>query len=441
MALFSIPDRRVRYRDLRIDLYSDEGDRFVTVAHGGRTMAMVRTEHNLYVQSRDLRAALSATSTDPGLAPQRGLAAAKPIKDIGARLFSSLFESGLDSVREREREQARRDGLGLQLRLGFSSSDAAIAALPWEWMLDTWQGEFVSLLDQETITRTMYDSGSPVLVELPDELRMLIVSYSDGSLAIEREVDAIRTAFAARTAMADPVILHAANPDRGELVERLQEVRPTVLHYCGSGLEDSTGPSIALAGPGSERFDRIPPAGLVEILQRCHMPQIVVLNACTTSSFAFAIAPHVQAVVALTGLVPDDAAVELASLLYASLARGAAIDAALATARQELAIRSERDLGVPSWAAPVLYYRGAAPVVVSDERTVLEATTPSPSSDPSESRERRKLELRRQTLERNQREIDKRIAALAAGKVPPELEAQRRDVANALAKLAEELDR
>jgi hypothetical protein len=412
-------DRGTQLHELRIAMRSEGPDGFVTKTEGSVE------SHRLYLQPEDLRGMFSATG---GLAAQRSSDPTTPVRDFGARLYASLFESGLGSLRRIRSEGAQGRNAVLQLRLEVSHEDALLAALPWEWMYDTLRGEFVCLTDE--ITRSI--EGVPPSSD-PVASKMILVAMTDGLPFATKEVEAIQRVLGERVAI--HVLI---NPSENELRSALKETKPELLHYIGPSHEDRGGQYIVL---GCEKgIERVRADEFTRLLETSFLPAFVTLNACTTSAFPFGLARRVRAVVALNATITDESGFNLGVQLYQRLSGGAPFDAAVAGVRRDLATRSERDLGVPTWAALVLYCSAPAPSLFR-ERGGLESVAISAPPDPSDSRERRVLELKRQTLERNKQALERRIATYTTAPAPPELTDQLRKIGEDLAKLAAELAR
>ena len=67
----------------------------------------------------------------------------KNVQDFGQALFEALVTGEVRSRYDVSLERARQAGKGLRVRLRFQS--AALATLPWEFLYDPRQAEFVAL--------------------------------------------------------------------------------------------------------------------------------------------------------------------------------------------------------------------------------------------------------------------------------------------------------
>lgn len=327
-------------------------------------------ERTLHVTPEQVRAALAATASN-GQARETLHGGVLSVKEIGTRLFTSLFEGEIGAQREDARQHAIRERAGHQVVLRFDDQASPLIALPWELMLDTRRGEFLELLGDgvaRTFSTARQDAPARRRAERPV---VLVVSVQlDGSFAIEREVEAIEKALSAT----DVVVRHLANPTVADLADALSEVRPDILHHIGTGWRgeneghiDTLLMAVTSRQPNTSTDDtQLASAGLtarklgdlLDALPSETRPSIVVLNACESDAFAAKIAGSAPFVMGWAGYTTDNSCIAFSAAFYASLAQGASTDAAVSRARMavmtedaESAIAVQR----PSWSAPVVY--------------------------------------------------------------------------------------
>jgi hypothetical protein len=157
----------------------------------------------------------------------------------------------------------------------------------------------------------------------------------------------------------------------GDLIDKIDQHSPQVVQFSGHGIGGKG--SAAQGAPGSRDAwrDLMGPAaadegkilvigedgrpkavgirGLVSLFrQHSNLVKIVVLNACSTSSQAEAIAEHIDCVIGTSRSISDEAARIFAARLYHSLAKGRSIATAFDTARIELELQGfEEQAGIP----------------------------------------------------------------------------------------------
>lgn len=397
-----------------------------------------KAEHRLYVSPEDIGSAAAATR-------RHSPSSWSANRDIGARLFASLFEGEVGSIRESVREHAAKLGAGVRLRLHFRSHESPLVPLPWELMFDSRREEFILWLPQETIVRSIGDHAGVAMPVPPGQSTVLVISSGPQARPsqVAEELRVVREALGLVTVKVE----HLENPDRHRLAAALVKHLPTMIHYIGSGVSGGAGGErILLARDGSTTIAelkdayQLSPAELVDLLPTVP-PALLSLNACDTAGFAAALANRLPAVYGWAGSMTDDDYVAFARGLFSGLAKRMRFDAAIAAARQEVTSRASSLRG-SLWVVPVMYMRGeastllsaASPSATPDERT----ESPIPRGAARTNPALRKLELRREMLERNLRSLDARMST--PGFVgAPDVTRQREEVKAALAVIEHEI--
>lgn len=86
-----------------------------------------------------LHQALNAGPVKRRIAPQHE----QNVREFGQRLFDALFSGELRALYNASLLEADRQGKGLRIKL--RATDPALATLPWEYLYDSLQGEFLCL--------------------------------------------------------------------------------------------------------------------------------------------------------------------------------------------------------------------------------------------------------------------------------------------------------
>lgn len=295
-----------------------------------------------------------------------------PDVDAGKELFqalfkdevASLFHGSLGSLRERQ-------GLRIDIALAPRNPEAApLLELPWELLCRPETEDFLCLSRQTPVVRSLEAHRERrQAVARPRRLRILAVAANpaDGpALAVDEERAHLEAAWKGQEKDVEIVFLR-----RGavEAIRQALLAKPFhILHFMGHGDFD------AESGQGMLLFEREdgtahPFEGrrLARLLHDFSSLRLVVLNACHTAEAAGAqganpftgvasalVMGGVPAVVAMSGPVPDLAAVAFSRTLYHRLAAGDSIEAAVTEGR--LAIqRAEPEEG--AWAIPTLFLR------------------------------------------------------------------------------------
>jgi hypothetical protein len=275
---------------------------------------------------------------------------------------------------------------GVRLRLRIDPPELAV--LPWEMAYDPERGCFPALSTRTPVVRYVGLPFRPTPLASPTPVRILFVSSSPHGLPRldvagekARLLDALADLLSGERVVVDVLEGRAT-------VEALQDALRgdyRILHFGGHGragtllLEEEDG----LAHPvGAEAL---------AVLLGDSGVSLAVLNACETGAQAggpFAgVAPSLvraglPAVVAMQAPMPDASAKRFSRTLYAALADGLSLDAAVTEGRKAVALYTGMDQ--PDWAIPVLYLRAPDGVLwaLADEKEA-EAETPraSPTGD------------------------------------------------------------
>ncbi|GAA1012503.1 hypothetical protein Aple_006940 [Acrocarpospora pleiomorpha] len=235
---------------------------------------------------------------------------------------------------------------------------AELRALPWELMTDP-DRRHLFLDDDRACVRGDYRPGPVGEFLVPIRLLIVVGNARDPELRAADEVDAIRSALGEQLGEWHIEVLWEPTPN--ELFDRLEALRPHVFHFVGHGGTDDGLPMLELVT--RQGIETLTSEMIDNVLR--HGPKMVFLNACRTSygdpaeaqlsTWAMAGAFEARgadAVLAMQGDIPSPSAVDFAGRVYAALAAGDPLDAAVRRARR--ALFAARD---PAWALPSLLVR------------------------------------------------------------------------------------
>ena len=288
-----------------------------------------------------------------------------PLKDFGGKLYGAVFQDELRGMLLRSLSQTRDQRMGMRLRLRLADTPE-LAQLPWEFLYDPRLNRFLAQSRHSPLVRylDLPDPPRPLSVEGPLRLLVMISSPSGyPALDVEQEWTGLTEALA-RPLAESRMIIERLPAKMSILRNRLRQEEFHVFHFVGHGffradwgdgvlvMEDSNG------GPREVTGEEL--GGL---LNEYDATRLAVLNACegarTGVSDPFAgmaqslIQQGLPAVVAMQFEITDEAAIIFARELYAAIADGSPLEAALANARGAI-----RDEGNPTeWGTPVLYSR------------------------------------------------------------------------------------
>ncbi len=287
------------------------------------------------------------------------------IEDFGRSLFDALFSGDIRSCYDASRLRADQEGKGLRLVLRIQ--DPKLAALPWEFLYDRRQREFICLVRTSPVVRYVepfQTARPPLAIEPPLRILGMVASPTDlTTLDVESERQTVTDALADLRAegLVDLTWLD------GQTARDLQSAMLPgsgpwhVLHFIGHGdFDPISGEGKIILADRQGRQHRLGASGLARLLTGHYPLTLVILNACYgaqssehdlfSSTAASLVLRGIPAVLAMQYAISDQAAIEFTSFLYRALARGMPIDAAVAEARIAISTADTAE-----WATPVLF--------------------------------------------------------------------------------------
>ncbi|MGA5508994.1 CHAT domain-containing protein [Streptomyces umbrinus] len=326
-----------------------------------------------------------------------------PVRELGRTLFDALLDGpGAGLLRAARNRAALQGG---QVRLVLRVQAPELARLPWEFLYDTSEGDYlcleVPLVRHPQVARPV----APLRVMPPLRILGMVTRPEDQEpLAVQAEQQRLREALSDLVAegrveldwtegqtwrdLRDALRRDARSASvRGVLQPGGARREWHVLHFIGHGGYDTRAQEGALALAGEHGGTYLLGAGQLAMLVDGHPSlRLAVLNACETgragglnpfSSVAGALMRKaLPAVLAMQYEVSDEAALECAHAFYSALARQLPIDVAVMEARQAMALARPGSL---EWGTPVLYMRSP-----DGHGHLFDLTdTPGPAAQPS----------------------------------------------------------
>jgi hypothetical protein len=342
------------------------------------------------------------------------------IKSFGSQLYRALFHDELEVNLLRSQSQAAAMGMGLRLRLRLSDTPE-LAELPWEFLYDRARNRFMCLSDRTPLVRFLEvpDPPRPLPVSPPLRVLVMISSPRDASFAeldVEQEWTKLHGVLSGLEQAGMVQLERLETATLGALRQRLRRDDWHVLHFIGHGGFDPHAQDGVLVLEDQAGGSRLVTAQALGVPLHNHDPlRLVVLNACEgarsdpTDPFAGTAQTLIQqgipAVVAMQFEITDPAAIAFTSELYAAVADGYPLDAALSQARQAI----YTDVSEVEWATPVLYLR--APDGRIFDVTPTPTPVPVPPDEDGEAAEREAREREAREREAREREAREREAA------------------------------
>ncbi len=160
----------------------------------------------------------------------------KPVSDFGVELFDALM---VDSVREtfrRSLDRAHDEGKGLRLQLRIDAPEMAV--LPWEFLFDPKEEEFVCLSTDTPLVRYLAVDRptEPLTVEAPLAILGMIASPSDRpALDVESEKAWMEKAIADLQADGLFTVTWVEGSSWRDLQRELRRGTYHLFHFVGHG--------------------------------------------------------------------------------------------------------------------------------------------------------------------------------------------------------------
>jgi CHAT domain-containing protein/WD40 domain-containing protein len=288
----------------------------------------------------------------------------QPVRQLGTLLFDALFGETGRGILTASRNQAAAEGQ--LLRLVLQIRPAELARLPWEFMFDSHEEQYVGLSAPMIRYPQVLKPVKPMRVNPPLRILGMVARPSDqGQLATDEEV--VRLEGALSELVRDGLIElgWVAGQTWRDLRDAVWDGPWHVFHFIGHGGVDPAGNDGSLALATDDGGTYYLGADDAAWLLGEHYPlRLVVLNACDTDRAGLAgpfsglartlIRRGTPAVLAMQNEITDRAALEFSRTFYTALAGLQPVDVAAMHARQ--AVR----LGLPGsleWGTPVLYMR------------------------------------------------------------------------------------
>ncbi len=294
----------------------------------------------------------------------------RPVRELGSLLFDAIMTGDGRGLFAASRHQADREGR--QLRVVLQVRPPELARLPWEFMFDSREEDYICLSTALIRHPQVLAPVRPLQVSGP--LRILGMTARPGDLdelATATEQHRLHDALSGPQRAGRIELEWAGGQTWRHLRDAMRRGPWHVFHFIGHGGFDATAQegALALADEGGSMY-RLGAESLAMLLRGHPSLRLVVLNACDTgraaavdafSSVAGALIRRgVPAVLAMQYEISDQAAVEFSRTFYEELAERPSVDRSVMLARQAIQLALPGSL---EWGTPVLYMRSSDAVL------------------------------------------------------------------------------
>jgi len=284
------------------------------------------------------------------------------VKDLGARLYRSVFRDQIRDCLSSSVSEARRQGRGLRLRLHL---DGGTANLPWEFLFDEAKDSFLCLSRMTPIVRYLEIDDVPMPLKLDPPLRVLGVISSPSDyppLDVEGEWTRLQTALSSQVSAGTVQVERLSPVTIDELLQVLLRGTYHVLHFIGhGGFRESSEEGVLLFEDELGASRPVTGEELGILLQDHPSLRLVVLNSCEgargdvhdpfSGTAQSLIRRRIPSVLAMQFEITDTAALKFSQSFYSAVASNYPIDAATAVGRQSIRLSGNAF----EWGTPVLY--------------------------------------------------------------------------------------
>ncbi|MCP4363121.1 MAG: SUMF1/EgtB/PvdO family nonheme iron enzyme [Chloroflexi bacterium] len=358
----------MEYLDFEVEISpSNQGNYLVAVIRSpaGEARESIRFPSELQLESRlkDLKIALlrSGAKRRRVLTPEE-----QTVQNFGRELFDLLLPNEIRGLYRTSLNKALAQNCGLRLKLRLKETPE-LAALPWEFLYDPNDAEYVCLSQDTSIVRYLELPRPPVPLKVATPLRILgmVSSPTDlPKLDVAWEKERVNRAVADLQTAGQVELTWLEGQTWRDLKKALRQ-KWHIFHFIGHGGFDKRRDEgfVALCD-ASGQSHRFMASKLAQLLANQRSLRLTLLNACEgghgsgqdifSSAASILVRRGMPAVLAMQYEISDRAAIELARSFYEALAAGLPVDAAVTEARQSIGFAAQDSI---EWVTPVLYMR------------------------------------------------------------------------------------
>ncbi|MBI5034238.1 MAG: tetratricopeptide repeat protein [Chloroflexi bacterium] len=288
------------------------------------------------------------------------------VQEFGKQLFDALIVGEVRSRYDLSQREAGLQSKGLRLKLRIGSPQ--LAALPWEFLYDTRNAEYVCLSTNTPVVRYLElpQPIQPLLVTLPLRVLGMIVSPTDlPELDVKREKQRVENALKDLQTRGMVQVTWLAGQTWRDLQRAMRSGTWHIFHFIGHGGFDSNADEGLVALADDEgKAEYMNATQLGRLLADHRSLRLALLNSCEgaksseldlfSSTASILVRRGIPAVLAMQYEITDRAAIEFSRAFYEAIADGLPVDAATAEARKAVSFAVNNTI---EWGTPVLFMR------------------------------------------------------------------------------------
>jgi CHAT domain-containing protein len=319
------------------------------------------------------------------------------VQQFGQRLFEALLAGDVRRLYDASAAQASQQRQGLRVRLRIGAPE--LASLPWEFLYDPLQREYVCFLPETVIVRYLEVAQPipPFKVEPPLRVLAMVADPSDQArLNITHEKQRLLDALGPLEQQGILKLRWVEGQTVQDLHQTLLQREWHIFHLIGHGAFDPRQQEGVLALANAQgKTHLLSATNLGRLLAQRPSLRLVVLNSCQgaagnrrdlfSSTAATLASKGIPAVLAMQYDISDQAAIDFTRGFYSALAVGLPVDSAVTQARTAISVGAPRTL---EWVTPVLYLRSSTGVLFDVPPPVTRAGPPAALQIPRPSEDR-----------------------------------------------------
>ena len=311
------------------------------------------------------------------------------VRDFGQQLFDALINGEVRSRYDVSCQEAKQQKKGLRLKLRIQAPE--LATLPWEFVYNSGQAEYVCLSRRTPVLRylEMPSSPEPLMVAPPLRILGMVASPTDQeALDVDREKGRVEKALEDLRARNLVELIWLPGQTWHDLQDAMAQGPWHVFHFIGhGGFDKNADEGLIVLADDEGLTHKLTATALARFLEDQESLRLVVLNSCEgakgsaldilSSTAAILVRHSLPAVVAMQYEISDEAAIEFARTFYRFVAEGMPVDAAVAEARKAISVGVANSV---EWGTPVLYMRAPDGVLFNIANAAVPLLVPPPSN-------------------------------------------------------------